>query len=39
MASTHEPGHARSIPPELAFLVLFAAFAVGLALAWPWNWK
>jgi hypothetical protein len=32
-------GHARSIPPELALLVLLAAFATGLILAWPWNWQ
>jgi hypothetical protein len=38
MASIDHPGHTRSIPPELAFLVLLAAFATGLILAWPWNW-
>ena len=33
-----QPGYARSIPPELALLVLLAAFATGILLAWPWNW-
>lgn len=41
MASMEHPGgeHAgwtRSIPPETAILLLVVAFAVGLALAWPW---
>jgi hypothetical protein len=31
-----QPGHARSVPPEIAMLLLVAAFAVGLILAWPW---
>jgi hypothetical protein len=38
MASMEQSGHARSIPPELALLVLLTAFVVGMALAWPWNW-
>jgi len=38
MASMEQPGYARSIPPELALIVLLTAFAVGLILAWPWNW-
>ena len=38
MSSMEQSGHARSIPPELAFLVLLAAFLVGIAMAWPWNW-
>jgi len=33
-----QSGHVRSIPPELALLLLLAAFATGLILAWPWNW-
>ena len=36
MSSMEHPGYARSVPPELALIVLVAAFAVGLALAWPW---
>ena len=36
MSSLEQPGHARSVPPEVAFLVLVAAFTVGLVLAWPW---
>jgi len=33
-----QTGHARSIPPELALLVLLGAFIAGIAMAWPWNW-
>ena len=41
MSSMEHPnsGHSswgHSIQPEYAILVLVAAFAVGLALAWPW---
>ena len=41
MSSMEHPsaGHrhwAQSIEPEYAILVLVAAFAVGLAMAWPW---
>ena len=39
MASMEHSGHTRTIPPELAILVLLAAFATGLILAWPWNWQ
>ncbi len=31
-----DPGWARSVAPEYAILALVMAFAVGLALAWPW---
>jgi hypothetical protein len=36
MASTEHPGHSYTVPPEVALLGLVAAFAIGLALAWPW---
>jgi hypothetical protein len=36
MASMDQPGRVYSVPPELALIALVAAFAVGLALAWPW---
>jgi len=36
MSSTEHPGWSRTIPPEYALLVLVAAFATGLVLAWPW---
>ena len=38
MSSMEHPGWGRSIPPEYAILLLLTAFAVGLALAWPWVW-
>ena len=38
MAHMEHHDHSRTIPPELALLVLLAAFAVGLVLAWPWTW-
>jgi hypothetical protein len=38
MSSMEQSGRTRSIPPELAFLVLLGAFLVGIILAWPWNW-
>ena len=33
-----KPAFARSIPPELALLVLLGAFILGMAMSWPWNW-
>ncbi len=39
MSSMEQSGHARTIRPELAILVLVAAFITGLILAWPWNWQ
>ena len=41
MSSTEHPGSGHRdwlhpIEPEYAILALVAAFAVGLALAWPW---
>ena len=40
MSSMEQSGPAaRSIPPELALLLLLAAFVTGLVLAWPWNWQ
>ena len=32
----HHQGWGHRVAPEYAVLALVAAFAIGLALAWPW---
>ena len=36
MSPMEQPGYARSVPPELAILVLIAAFTIGAILSLPW---
>jgi len=36
MSTLEEHGYSRSHPPELAMLLLLAAFVVGITLSLPW---
>lgn len=38
MAHLEHPGNGRTLPPELALLILLAVFGMGLVMAWPWTW-